>query len=324
MQNQNPSEDDSTKKSPSSPSDDTSHPTNNNNNPQGESLVMKTVWQVLEELGGSGDDSDGDSGFGDGAPVAVAVGGGGDDNGDGDGSVGGGATVAMEKSDDDSDNNGDNSGSNLAVAVVVGGGDGSGSSGVGATVTVSVAVSGGGGNHGGGSSGGGGGGPVAVSVAVGGGSTVVESVVVSTEGVQGRKRKTSIVRDPPTGRPTCPLCQKEFPTWKGAFGHMRAHPDRDYRGFFKPPVFGSPSSTQDQPPRDDKVAGDDSAKKSSGEVNNGEKGSASSHVRVPMFDLNEPIEEEGSSHAAEPAEDMSSEEGKGFGFDLNEMPPAED
>ncbi|WVZ12893.1 hypothetical protein V8G54_017423 [Vigna mungo] len=88
---------------------------------------------------------------------------------------------------------------------------------------------------------------VAVAVAVGGGGggkvELVESGVVK-EGMMGKKRKTSIVRDPPSGKPTCPLCLKQFPTWKGAFGHMRAHPDRDYRGFFKPPVFGSPSSTQ--------------------------------------------------------------------------------
>jgi len=76
---------------------------------------------------------------------------------------------------------------------------------------------------------------------------VVESGGVR-EGVMGKKRKTSVVRDPPTGKPTCALCLKEFPTWKGAFGHMRAHPDRDYRGFFKPPVFGSTSSTQHHHP----------------------------------------------------------------------------
>jgi len=81
-------------------------------------------------------------------------------------------------------------------------------------------------------------------VAVGGGGGMVEVVEsgVVREGVVGKKRKTSIVRDPPTGKPTCPLCRKEFTTWKGAFGHMRAHPDRDYRGFFKPPVFESPSN----------------------------------------------------------------------------------
>ncbi|KAH1224115.1 hypothetical protein AAZX31_11G083200 [Glycine max] len=321
MQNQNPSEDDSTNKAPS---DDTPHPTNNdNNNPPGESLIMKTVRQVLEELGGSRDDSDG--GVGDGTPVAVAleVGGGGDGSGGDGGGVGGGPPVAMEASDggdEDNDNeHSDSIGDSVPVAVAVKvGGRGGDNSGGGATVTVSVALSDG--DYGG--SNGSGGSPVAVAVAVGGGSTVMESVVVGTEGVQGRKRKTPLVRDPPTGRPTCPLCQKEFQTWKGAFGHMRAHPDRDYRGFFKPPVFGSPSSTQDQPPSDGK--GDDSAKKSTGEDNTAEKGSASLPVRVPMFDLNELIEEDGSSHAAEPAEDMSTGEGKGSGFDLNEMPSAED
>ncbi|KAK7367207.1 hypothetical protein VNO80_09216 [Phaseolus coccineus] len=179
---------------------------------------------------------------------------------------------------------------------------------------------------------------VTVAVAVGGGRMeLVESAVVR-EGVVGKKRKTSIVRDPPTGKPTCPLCRKEFPTWKGAFGHMRAHPDRDYRGFFKPPVFGSPSSTQHHPLTNANKGNtsqcDAGENKSTGEeVNHGEKGSALPPLQVVMFDLNEP--QTAMENAAESVTEKSGENGKifgfdlnaegnVFGFDLNEMPLAEE
>ncbi|KAL9328294.1 hypothetical protein ACSQ67_003297 [Phaseolus vulgaris] len=156
---------------------------------------------------------------------------------------------------------------------------------------------------------------VAVAVAVGGGGgrmELVESGVVR-EGVVGKKRKTSIVRDPPTGKPTCPLCRKEFPTWKGAFGHMRAHPDRDYRGFFKPPVFGSPSSTQHHPLTNANKG--NTSQCDGGEVNHGEKGSAPPPIQVVMFDLNEPPT--AVENAAESVTEKSDENGKIFGFDLN-------
>ncbi|CAJ2646748.1 unnamed protein product [Trifolium pratense] len=52
-----------------------------------------------------------------------------------------------------------------------------------------------------------------------------------------KKRKYKLVRDPPIGIPTCPVCKKEFATWRAAFGHMNKHPDRPYRGFFPPPTF---------------------------------------------------------------------------------------
>lgn len=102
----------------------------------------------------------------------------------------------------------------------------------------------------GGGDGGSVGGGASVAAAVGGGgngTTVVEGVVAVNEEVQAKKRKAPVVRDPPRGKPICPICNREFPSWKSAFGHMRAHPNRDYRGFFRPPVFGSPSSTQVQP-----------------------------------------------------------------------------
>ncbi|XP_061346028.1 uncharacterized protein LOC133291734 [Gastrolobium bilobum] len=84
---------------------------------------------------------------------------------------------------------------------------------------------------------------VPVAMEVGGSIMVMEGPVLS-EG-RGKKRKPSDVRDPPSGTPACPICHREFLTWKGAFGHMRKHPDRNYRGFFKPPHFESPSTTRE-------------------------------------------------------------------------------
>ncbi|MED6133787.1 hypothetical protein PIB30_031448 [Stylosanthes scabra] len=54
-----------------------------------------------------------------------------------------------------------------------------------------------------------------------------------------RRRKAPQIKDPPTGAPICPVCNKTFHCWKAAFGHMRTHPDREYRGFFRPPNFSS-------------------------------------------------------------------------------------
>ncbi|GAB4845839.1 hypothetical protein Ancab_024843 [Ancistrocladus abbreviatus] len=37
------------------------------------------------------------------------------------------------------------------------------------------------------------------------------------------------------GRPTCSLCNKTFPSPKSLFGHMRCHPERQWRGMLPPP-----------------------------------------------------------------------------------------
>ncbi|XP_020216843.1 uncharacterized protein LOC109800474 [Cajanus cajan] len=163
--------------------------------------------------------------------------------------------------------------------------------------------------------------PVVVTVVVsgGGGGGSSSSVVVTpvSEGVQAKGRGTSEVRDP------CPVCNKDFTTWKGAFGHMHAHPNCDYNGFFKSRVFAS--SSQYQPPSDNNKS--DGAKKSSttsnstNEVDNsGEKRLISSPNQVLDFDLNESMEEAvKSSHIAK--ESVRKE--KDLGFDLNQMPPAD-
>ncbi|KAJ6995665.1 hypothetical protein NC653_012498 [Populus alba x Populus x berolinensis] len=36
----------------------------------------------------------------------------------------------------------------------------------------------------------------------------------------------------PDSEPTCSTCGRTFASWKAVFGHMRAHPDRGWRGAF--------------------------------------------------------------------------------------------
>ncbi|OIW11087.1 hypothetical protein TanjilG_22894 [Lupinus angustifolius] len=175
----------------------------------------------------------------------------------------------------------------------------------------------------GGGEGSGGGGVASMELAVGGGvggSTVVVQEGVGGSGNQGKragkKRKSSDVKDPPSGKPCCPLCHKEFNSWKGAFGHMRKHPERGYRGFHKPPSFSTPSSLHARNQGD------------------GEGNSTSSQpVGGVLFDLNEPLTAEAESSNADaerneapvspPHPRPRAEENK-LGFDLNELPGDDD
>ncbi|CAK9157820.1 unnamed protein product [Ilex paraguariensis] len=44
-------------------------------------------------------------------------------------------------------------------------------------------------------------------------------------------------------KPTCVLCSKNFPSMKSLFGHMRCHPEREWRGIQPPPAVKNSSSS---------------------------------------------------------------------------------
>ncbi|KAM7495687.1 hypothetical protein LguiB_030296 [Lonicera macranthoides] len=49
-------------------------------------------------------------------------------------------------------------------------------------------------------------------------------------------------------KPTCSLCGKSFPSKKSLFGHMRCHPDREWRGIQPPPAPPRTNSPSPTPP----------------------------------------------------------------------------
>ncbi|CAK9148928.1 unnamed protein product [Ilex paraguariensis] len=68
------------------------------------------------------------------------------------------------------------------------------------------------------------------------------------EAIGVMKKKASNVRD--KGKPNCALCGKKFPSMKSLFGHMRCHPERDWRGIQPPAGLrakNSPSSSVSDP-----------------------------------------------------------------------------
>ncbi|EXC17809.1 Zinc finger protein ZAT3 [Morus notabilis] len=141
---------------------------------------------------------------------------------------------------------------------------------------------------------------VIASTAVAGGGIQVESTSeVPPSGSRPLKRKSE-VSAPEGVVPTCSVCSKVFASWKALFGHMRSHPERQWRGCFPPPV------AQQQLSR----AGDHQAAFA-------ESGGGNTQRREELdIDLNRP--QEGNFGA--PTDQTKNDDG---GFDLN-MPPMPD
>ncbi|KAB5556692.1 hypothetical protein DKX38_007601 [Salix brachista] len=152
----------------------------------------------------------------------------------------------------------------------------------------------------------------------GSGTAVADSIVAATgvtgEGSSSRKRSgkgeevSPLVPKKakgemdinPVAEPTCSTCGRTFASWKAVFGHMRAHPDRGWRGAFPPPEW-SPEKPGDQ-------QGDHSALR--GQL-------APRLLNLAIETLNKMKQKQG--HQAGP----SGPSARGRDFDLNAEPPRE-
>jgi hypothetical protein len=58
----------------------------------------------------------------------------------------------------------------------------------------------------------------------------------------------------PDTEPTCSECGRTFASWKAVFGHMRAHPDRGWRGAIPPPEWSPENPDDQQGDRSERIA----------------------------------------------------------------------
>ncbi|KAL5569089.1 hypothetical protein UlMin_025664 [Ulmus minor] len=115
-----------------------------------------------------------------------------------------------------------------------------------------------------------------------------------SEGARSQRRRRAEVVAPPGVDPNCRVCGREFGSWKALFGHMRSHPERQWRGAFPPPVEQRHSQEE--------------------QAGAGEGGAEEGRVAWE-FDLNYRPEDAGTSSSLE-------EGGGDADWDLNALPPA--
>ncbi|XP_038882231.1 zinc finger protein ZAT4-like [Benincasa hispida] len=122
----------------------------------------------------------------------------------------------------------------------------------------------------------------------------------STGGGQKGKKKGELI-DPPSTEPKCATCGKTFGSWKAVFGHLRSHPEREYRGAFPPPKIWEEMLRQETARRQHADEG------SSGHVEGAAAGMSGRGIEI---DLNDPEEPEADKDE--------------FPFDLNMPAPEND
>ncbi|XP_008441135.1 zinc finger protein ZAT4 [Cucumis melo] len=123
----------------------------------------------------------------------------------------------------------------------------------------------------------------------------------SGSGQKGKKKGELI--DPPSTAPKCATCGKTFGSWKAVFGHLRSHPEREYRGAFPPPKIWE-EMLQQETLRRQHGQGEGS---SGGNVEGRARLSSLPSGRGIEIDLNDPEEQEANKDE--------------FPFDLNEPAP---
>ncbi|PON50007.1 Zinc finger, C2H [Parasponia andersonii] len=145
------------------------------------------------------------------------------------------------------------------------------------------------------------------------GSGAVHHEVGGERGPGGRpKRKATEIVAPAGVAPVCSVCRRDFGSWKALFGHMRSHPNREWRGAFPPPVAQKPAAEGDQGP----PAGNQAA------ASAGSQGSGVAAGRLSI-DLNR-LQGQESTTASASSSSKVKDGASSTGFDLNKPPTSDD
>lgn len=150
-------------------------------------------------------------------------------------------------------------------------------------------------------------------------------------GSSGAKPRKPQEFDAPDVASPCSVCGRRFGSWKALFGHMRSHPEREWRGIHPPPKF----NREGTPPEgaDDGQGTDENVKREQGQnlllgvahevaAQLGPGGhtdqAAAPQRRGLGIDLNLPNDQPDVDQPPAPPPPEGKEEG---GFDLNRSPP---